>query len=575
MFATEALRIDVTAMLIMVVLMLTGLVSPEEGISGFSNPATITVMAMLMLSLGLQNTGFVNILGNKLGAYTGKKEWQTILVLMIVVGIMSAFINNTAAVAVFIPVVLSVAKKNKLSPSKLLMPISFAAILGGSITLIGTSTNLLVSSIAQTHGLKAFSMFEFASFGLMFLLTGILYMVFIGRKIIPARRKVETLTEGFDLREYLTEVVILEDSGLVNKKIKESKLGDNLDIDVLEITRADGAIWFPNNVEKLHANDVLLIRGSVADIASLQKKEGVAIKGNVNVDDTQLMEGDKVLTEAVITTESFLIGKTLKSASFRQRYGAVCLAIRRDGVSLNKRISKVEFKLGDSLLIECHKNQVNNFRNHPDFLLLKEINSAQFNSTKVVLAVAIVATVVALAAFNVLPILISSLAGVVALIITKCITIRRIYQQMEWQVVFLLAGMIPLGVALENSGADVYIANFFTTYGAQYPPFVMIGTLYLITALLTEILSNNASAILIAPIAITTANILGYDPRAFLLTIMFAASFSFLTPIGYQTNALVYGPGKYKYTDYTKTGIALSISLWILTTIFITLYWIK
>ena len=573
LFATEVVRIDVAALIIASTLMITGVVTPEQGVSGFSNPATITVFSMLMISLGLENTGLVSVLGEKLMKYSGKKEWQVIFMLMVVVGILSAFINNTAAVAVFLPVVLTISKETGISPSKLLMPTSFAAIIGGSCTLIGTSTNILVSSIAEAHGIGGFSMFEFSKLGLMFLGAGIIYMIFIGRFLIPERRGENSLTDAYQMREYLTEIIIKKGSKLIGKTLGESQLREKFDIDVLEIMRMDGAMGFPDIGELIKENDLLLIRGNVKEIMKIQDQEGIDIKAKSLVDDAQLSSGEAVLVEAVIAPESFLIGKTVKTANFRQRYGAMAVAVRRDGVSLRKKISLVEFRLGDSLLIECQKSQLQSMYRTTDLIMLNKITKRRIDKSKMGVGVAIIVSVVTLAALGILPIMVSAFAGGLLMVLTKCISLRRVYRRMEWQIIFLLAGIIPLGVAMENSGAATYIADMVINVAGDLGPVGIVALLYLVTLLTTEVMSNNASAILLAPIALTISTQLGYDPKPFLFTIMFAASFSFLTPIGYQTNALIYGPGNYKYTDYARTGIILSLLMWGMATFFISFFW--
>ncbi|MFT6849280.1 MAG: di/tricarboxylate transporter [Sphingobacteriales bacterium] len=573
LFATELVRIDVAALIVAVTLMITGVVTPEQGVSGFSNPATITVFSMLMISLGLENTGLVSVLGEKLMKFSGKKEWQVVLLLMVVVGVLSAFINNTAAVAVFLPVVLRISKETGISPSKLLMPTSFAAIIGGSCTLIGTSTNILVSSIAESHGYGGFSMFEFSKLGAMFLGAGIIYMVFIGRFLIPERRGKSSLTDAYQLREYLTEIIIKKKSKLIGKTLGESQLREKFDIDVLEIMRMDGVMVFPDIGELIKEGDLLLIRGNVKEILKIQDQEGIDIKAKSLVDDAQLSAGESVLVEAVIAPESFLIGKTVKTASFRQRYGAMTVAVRRDGVSLRKKISLVEFRLGDSLLIECQKSQLQSMYRTTDLIMLNKVTKRRIDKSKMGVGIAIIVSVVTIASLGILPVMVCAFTGGLLMVLTKCISLRRVYRRMEWQIIFLLAGIIPLGVAMENSGAATYIANMVVNVAGDLGPVWIVALLYLVTVLTTEIMSNNASAILLAPIAMTISTQLGYDPKPFLLTIMFAASFSFLTPIGYQTNTLIYGPGNYKYSDYARTGVILSLLMWGMATFFISFFW--
>ncbi|MBA3900421.1 MAG: SLC13 family permease, partial [Bacteroidetes bacterium] len=311
LFITEAVRVDVTAIIVMVLLMLSGVITPEEGISGFSNPATITVMALLILSAGLQSTGAVKLLGNQLLKFSGKKEWQIILMLMVSIGFISAFINNTAAVAVFLPVVIRIANARNISVSKLLIPMSVAAMLGGTCTLIGTSTNLLISSISASYGIGAFTMFEFSLLGVIFLAVGLVYMLFIGRHLIPARRKPENISLDYDIKEYLTELIVLPDSPFIGKNISESGIGDSFSIEVLEIIRKGIYRLTPGKAKLLQEGDVILVRGEVDRIVEVSNETGIAIKSNVNFHEEWHKDDDLILMEAIISADSFLNGKTI------------------------------------------------------------------------------------------------------------------------------------------------------------------------------------------------------------------------------------------------------------------------
>jgi di/tricarboxylate transporter len=574
LFLTEAVRVDVTALFTMTLLMLSGVITPEEGISGFSNPATVTVLALLILSTGLQNTGVVNFIGNYILKFTGNHEWQMILTLMVTIGFISAFINNTAAVAVFLPVAIRIANSTGISVSKLLIPMSVAAMLGGTCTLVGTSTNLLVSSISKSFGLGSFSMFEFSQLGLIFLVTGILYMIFLGRFLIPLRRKPQKIADDYGLKEYLTELIINPESPFIGKSLKETGLGEKYNIDVLEIIRNESIKFYPDHLRSLREGDILLVKGEIGQLLEASSTVGISIKADVNFYEQWLKNEDLTLTEAIVSAESFLRNKTIRSARFRHRYNANAIAIRRNGETIKKKLRDIELEFGDSILIASTKDNLEAINASKDFILLNEVDEENFSKKKMVLASSIMVTVIVLASLEIVPIVIGSVAGCVTMFITRCISPRKAYKEMDWQIFFLLAGIIPLGLAIEKSGAANYLASGLLEITGNTKPIFIVALLYLTTTLITEILSNNAAAVLLGPIAVNIAQILDIAPKALLFTIMFAASTSFLTPIGYQTNTMIYGPGKYKYTDYFRVGIILNLILWLLSSFAITAYWI-
>jgi di/tricarboxylate transporter len=574
LFLTEAVRVDVTALLTMTLLMLSGVITPEEGISGFSNPATVTVLALLILSTGLQNTGVVNFIGNYILKFTGNHEWQMILTLMVTIGFISAFINNTAAVAVFLPVAIRIANSTGISVSKLLIPMSVAAMLGGTCTLVGTSTNLLVSSISKSFGLGSFSMFEFSQLGLIFLVTGILYMILLGRFLIPLRRKPQKIADDYGLKEYLTELIINPESPFIGKSLKETGLGEKYNIDVLEIIRNESIKFYPDHLRSLREGDILLVKGEIGQLLEASSTVGISIKADVNFYEQWLKNEDLTLTEAIVSAESFLRNKTIRSARFRHRYNANAIAIRRNGETIKKKLRDIELEFGDSILIASTKDNLEAINASKDFILLNEVDEENFSKKKMVLASSIMVAVIVLASLEIVPIVIGSVAGCVTMFITRCISPRKAYKEMDWQIFFLLAGIIPLGLAIEKSGAANYLASGLLEITGNTKPIFIVALLYLTTTLITEILSNNAAAVLLGPIAVNIAQILDIAPKALLFTIMFAASTSFLTPIGYQTNTMIYGPGKYKYTDYFRVGIILNLILWLLSSFAITAYWI-
>ncbi|MDQ3322934.1 MAG: SLC13 family permease [Acidobacteriota bacterium] len=573
LFVTEKLPVDLVALLVMALLLVSGIISPAEGLSGFSNSATITVGAMFILSAGLFKTGAVNFLGAFVNRIFKKNFWTAMLIVMMLVGVLSAFINNTPVIAIFLPILLGVAKETKISASKMLMPVSFASMFGGVCTLIGTSTNILVSSIAEKQGIPPFSMFEFAPLGLIMFFVGTAYMLLIGIRLIPERRGEGDLTETFDLSEYLTEIVLLPDAHSVGHQIKDAPLVKDLDIAILEIRRAEETIHQPTGEIVLQANDILLVRCDLEKIRALQEREGVRLKPQAKWGDESILSEDYRLLEAVIDPNSALVGSTLKKSDFRENYGATVLAIRHRGKLLREKLSDTVLSAGDLLLIEIHRERLNAFKRNDDFIVTSEKQTVEFRRGKVVIALIIVAGVVLAASLNLAPIVVASVVGAILLILSGCITIDEAYQAIEWKIIFLLAGVLSLGVALEQTGAARLISSSVVSSVGVYGNVALVSAFYLLTVILTSLMSNNATGALLAPIAIATAAALGVNPQPFLMAVVFAASASFMTPIGYQTNTMIYGPGQYKFVDFVKVGTPLNIILWLLATVLIPVFW--
>jgi di/tricarboxylate transporter len=574
LFATERLSVDVVAMVVMAILLLSGVVTPEEGIAGFSNKATVTVAAMFILSAGLFKTGAVRYLGWVVSKTFKKSYWLGLVSVLISVGFFSAFINNTPVVAIFIPILLGVAKDLKVSTSKLLMPMSFASMLGGICTLIGTSTNILVSSIAEENGLKEFTMFEFAPLGLIFFAIGIGYMLLIGIRLIPERRIEGDLIESFSLQEYITEIVLLDDAPSVGKAIKEAPIAKEIDLTILEVHRGKQVYSVPSPDLVLHAGDLLRVRCDLEKVKKLQAREGILFKPQFKWHDADVESEDTRLVEAVVALNSNFIGKTLKDLRFRESFGATVLALRHRGKLMRETLSETELDAGDALLLEIKKNRYNQLRQSPSFVIISEVTYERFRKRKIIPAILIVFGVIVTATFGILPIVVSAIVGSILLVLAGCLTMEEAYKAIEWRIIFLLAGVLTLGVALERSKAAELLSNLLVDYvGPWGGPVVLMSAFFLFTSLLTGAMSNNATAALLAPIAIAAARTMEVNPRPFLIAVTIAASASFMTPIGYQTNTLIYGPGQYRFSDFLKVGTPLNIMLWLAATFLIPYFW--
>jgi di/tricarboxylate transporter len=572
LFATETFPIDMVALMVLAALVVLQLVTPEQAVSGLNNPATVTVACMFVLSAGLQRTGAVKVVGRAIVRF-GKNPMLLLVLTMVVVGVASAFINNTGVVAVMLPMVLAAAAKNKLSPSKLLIPMSFASQAGGVCTLIGTSTNLLVSAIAQKSPYvgEPFSMFELGQLGVILFGVCIVYFVLFGRWLLP-ERPAQELTKSYELGEYITELRVMKDSPLIDKTLRASKLSKDHDVKILKLIRRGKPLVRPTT-RRLKAADILLIEGKVKDLINLKDAEKLELAPEHKFQDKDLKAEDLSLVQVVVPPNSHLIGRTLTDVYFHRRHRAIVLAVQRRGHRLREKIDDIRLAAADALLVQGPTEEIDRLRKDENFIILEEIEEGLLRKTKAPLAVMVITGVVLLATLNVMPIVASALVGAVLMVLVGCLNLEDAYEAIDWKVIFLLAGILPLGLAMQNSGAAALVAGWTVNLTGQWGPVAVLSAIYVLTVLLTSAMSNNATAVLLAPIAISTALDLGVNPKPFLIAVTFGASTCFATPIGYQTNAMIYNPGGYKYTDFLKVGIPLNLIFWGLATFFIPRIW--
>jgi di/tricarboxylate transporter len=551
-------------------------VGPSDGISGFASTATITVLAMFILSEGVRRTGILARIGNAIVRRAKGNFLKQYTAVIGLSGTTAGFINNTPVVAMMIPMVMGIARKTRSSPSKLLMPLSFASMMGGMLTLIGTSTNILASDVSARLLDRPFSMFEFTSLGALVLVSGAIYLVVAGRHLLPERIKPEEdLTEEFALSGYLTEVVVTEDSPLVGSTVQQGLASLNVDVDIVQMIRDREAFPAPITIKQFRPGDILMLRARRDVLLNLMKSQRLEpiVKTKITADDFDLREQGEKLVELVLLSDNPLIGETLRSVSFAQRYDALVLAIRRQGATIQERIDGMPLKGGDTLLVQASERSLRRFNGNRTFVVVQDVDDAEVRRDKIPLALGIVAAVVGLAALNVMPIVVSSLLGVVAMIITGCLRPTELYPAVDWSVIVLLAGVIPLGMALERSGGAAYLASLTAGASETLPAFLLLLLFYLFTTLITNVISNNASVVLMIPVAVEAAALTGSDPFSFVLAVTFAASTAMLTPVGYQTNLMVYGPGGYRFTDFFRVGAPLQLLLAFVTCGGIYLLW--
>ena len=577
LFVTEWLSVDLIALLILLSLTVTGVITPAEGVAGFSNSATLTVAFMFVLSAALLKTGALQVLSQRLSGLFRTRPLAGMLVLLLFVAIVSAFVNNTPVVAVFIPVVLQVAKKADLKPAQLLIPLSYASILGGMCTLIGTSTNILVSGIATDNELPPFSMFQLAPIGGSLLIVGLLYVVYMGRQLLPDREG-QDLTEEFGLHEYLTEIVLLDHPALTGVRIMDSVIVKDLEMDIIEVRRDGDRFTLPAGDFVLQTNDTLKVRCDTGKIKALKDWIRIADPAAMQIGGSGLDRRNTTLLELVVTANSSFEGKTLRDLDFRRKYRGIPLAVRHREDTQHEHLYELPMRAGDVILAEIKSHYVPQLKLHErdedaPFILLSEDPLLTFDRRRFGIVSATILTMIVLATANVLPIMTAAMIAVVTLVLSRTLTMQEVYESINWKIIFLLAGALSLGTAMYNSGLDNQIGALLIDNLTPWGPYALVGGLYLITAVLTELMSNNATAALLAPIAIATAQGLGIDPLPLLVTVTIAASASFMTPVGYQTNTMVYSAGRYRFTDFLRIGSWLTLLCWILTTLLVPLFY--
>tara|TARA_B100000029_G_C17605128_1_gene967159 strand:- start:529 stop:2316 length:1788 start_codon:yes stop_codon:yes gene_type:complete len=576
LFVKEVFPLDVTALALLVILLFAGFLTLDEAISGFSNKAVLTVALMFILSSSLVKTGFVEVMAEQLSILGGNK-WVSISLFLITTSFVSAFINNTAAVAIFIPLALNLSRRFQISPSKILIPLSYAGIYGGTMTLIGTSTNLLVSSMAEEYGIIPFTMFEFFKMGVVFFFVGTIYNLIITPKLLPSRVGISSLTRSYHMSPYLTELKIDAKSPLVGSTLLHRQISLKYDVTVLVIIREN--VRFEQNLRNfiLQKDDVLLVRGTLDNFMTFRDEEKLLLLTDMKMNQSELAGEENTVVEGLVTQNSQLIGMTLKELNFRKSFSAFVLAVRREGRTLREKIARIRLHFGDTLLIFLPKDHIGNMLNNPDLAILQE-HKVQLHKVRLWwLSVAVIPIMMITAAFGWIDILQAALLAVVLLLIVNSITIQEAYRSINWSVVILIAAFVPVGIAMERSGTASYLASIIVQVGnyfsSETAPHVALSLFFLLAVILTALMSNSTAAIVLVPVALAVSQTLDVEPRSFLFAVCFGASTSFMTPMGYQTNLMVYGPGRYRFSDFMKAGAPLNIIFWILGTFFIPIFW--
>lgn len=573
LFATERIPIEIVALLLVIALVVTNTLSAGEAFAGFGNDIVVTIAGLFVLTGGLARTGVIDVIGRRLHRTAGDNEFRITALIMFAAALCAAVMKNTTTTAMFLPVVLGIATRTGISPSKLLMPLAFGAILGGTCTLIGTSTNLAVSGALPRYGMEPFTMFELTQVGVTIVGVGMLYMLLLGLRLLPRSEPAQSLTEQYHVRQYVTEVIVLDNSPLIGKTLAEARIGDELDLTVLGILRGDEqARIAPNPNEQIKADDLLLVQGRVEDILRVKSEAGIEIKPDFTLSDSLLEGKDVELVEAMVPRGSDLIGRTLKRLEFWKRYQIVVLAINRHGVNLLSKISRVRLRFGDVLLLQGKREDVEVLAADGQILLLEEISDKQVRSEKRPWALFAFAVFIFFSLTHIVPLPIAVLLGALILLASHSLRISEVYEIIDWRLIVLIACMMSFGVAMEKTRADQYLADLIVRGTGDYGPMAVLAGFFVMTVALTQPMSNQAAALVMLPISVKTALALGLNPRTFAITVTYAASCSFLTPLE-PACVLVYTPGRYRFLDFLKVGSILTIAVFVIVMWLVPVFW--
>ncbi len=571
---TEKISVDLTAIGIMVLLVATGVLAPKEAISGLANPAVVTVAAMFVISKGLMRTGGVEFLGRKILQLAKGSEKKALFIILVSVATTSAFINNTPVVILFIPVVMTMCCEFGLSPSKYLIPVSYASILAGTSTLIGTSTNIIISDLSQTLGHGELAMFEISVLGIPLAMAGIVLLYFLAPRILPDLANPVCQMQDREHRKYLAELAVQASSNLVGKSPDKLFTGKYPSVEIIELI-SSSRIYDPNrDLRKILPNDILLVKGSLNDLVGILHNEAVdlpsAEKGLV----LGAQRDAPIVVELVVAPHSLVRGATLDQTELVHDPEINIIAIRRSNLHISERqIQNVRLRTGDVILVWCAESKLEAIRAGADFLVIEDVYEELRHKPKAIWAMVNFAGMIVTATLGLADIMTCALTAAFLMVVTGCLQMRDAYKSLQGDVLLLIAGTIALGLAMQKTGASQLYAESFIGLFAGSSPLFILGAMITLASICTQILSNNATAVLLLPIAISTALGIGVDPKPFIVGICFGASACFATPVGYQTNLMVYGPGGYRFMDYMKLGIPLNIFVILVSTFAIPLIW--
>ncbi len=571
LLALESVPVDVVALGVLAVLLVAGILTPGEAFAGFGSDPVIAIAGLFVLTTGLRSAGAVDLLGRWLRRRAGARPRLALALLLLLVAFASAFMNNTACTAIFLPVAVGLARHTGLAPSRVLMPVAFASILGGSLTLVGTSTNVIVGHLLPRYGEAPLGMFELTPVALPIALAGLAYLWIASPRLLPDRDGGGDLDEQYPIREYLTEVALRPDSPLVGAPLSQADLRPSWDLNLLAVIR-QGEVLPPRPEEIFRPGDVLLVQGDAATILGLRQSRGFEIHAEAAAAPAALASANLALSEAVVLPGSDLLGRSLGELDFRRRFGVNVIAITRGGEAQLAHLGRLRVHLGDVLLLHGPPEAVRRLHAVPGLTVLGTAPAPRPPLAAPWVPVGVMAVTVAVAAAGLLPLSAAVLLGVLVLFVSRCVTPEEAYAAIDWRLLVLIAGMIGYGTAMAKSGAADYLARAFLGAGGALGPVAMLGAFYLLTLVLTQPMSNQAAALVVLPLAMEVAAETGLSPRAMAATIALAASSSFLTPLE-PSCLLIYGPGRYRFFDFARLGAALTALALILALVLVPRWW--
>jgi len=571
LFAADWVSPDVVGLGVVVALTVTGLIPKDRAFEGFGSETVITILGLLILTAALLRTGVMDLTGRAILKHTGDSPARLLVVIMVTAATISAFVSNTASTAFFVPIVIGIATRAKISPSHLLMPLAFSSILSSSVSLISTSTNLVVNGIMLQYQMPPMGMFELAPVGIPIAIVGVAYMYAV-RKWIPDRASPSDLIGEFGMHPYLSELVILPSSSLVGKNVGEAAFGKDLDLNVIQVVRNKTDVHLPKADLRLNAHDVLLVEGNTEQLLKIKDTAGIDIKADVKLGDPNLQSSEVSLVEAILMPKSPLIGRTLKGYRFRERFGLQVLGLNRHGENVRRKLSQTPLRMGDALLLQGPPASVAALQEQNVVRVLNAIREDRPRRDRARRTIFIFVAALALGTLKVVSFPIAMLIGTLGVFLTKCITPEEAYREVEWKAVILIGSMLALGIAMEHSGTAAFLAGEISRVAGQAGPFWVLTGFFALTVLLTQPMSNQAAAVVILPVAIQTATKLGLNPRTFAMMVAVAASCSYLTPLE-PSCLMVYGPGRYKFTDFLKIGSILTVLIYILAIVLVPRVW--